>query len=93
MTLSTFFTYKSLGSYPVQSEGKRAILSDHVRKALLTLSEYDIYAAFDEAGDFIGIGYTGTGGRFTKFANDKEAKAVEVLECEYRLELIKELRG
>ncbi len=68
------------------------MMTAHVRKALSILSGYAIYAAFDEAGDFIGIGYTGSGGKFTKFANDKEARAIEVLECEYRFELIEELR-
>lgn len=63
----------------------------HIKQALAVFStdELDsLVAGFGfEDGSFIGIGFFGPGGKFCKFANPEKAKAVGVLEEQYRDEM------
>jgi hypothetical protein len=66
-------------------------ISEEARNALLVFSpdEIENMTAFRECnGEFIGIGCIGPGGVYTRFAEPKKALAIEVLEKEYRKELM-----
>lgn len=57
-----------------------------VTDARSLLSEYRIGAVYDTSSgqsEFVGMGFIGPGGEFTKFADPEKANALRVLECAY----------